>query len=128
MIERYSEHAANERTFLAWVRTAIAIMAFGFLVEKFDLFLEIASKSLAGRTLSVSGQLVGNVAGLMLIALGSTTMVLAIIRFRKSARDIDSIEERSDTGARLDVTLAGLLSLLGAALFVYLAYTVVSRF
>jgi hypothetical protein len=72
--------------------------------------------------------LVGNVAGLMLIALGSTTMVLAIIRFRKSARDIDSIEERSDTGARLDVTLAGLLSLLGAALFVYLAYTVVSRF
>ena len=31
MIERYSDHAANERTFLAWVRTAIAIMAFGFL-------------------------------------------------------------------------------------------------
>jgi putative membrane protein len=128
MIDRYSEHAANERTFLAWVRTAIAIMAFGFLVEKFDLFLEIASKSLAGRTLSVSGQLVGNVAGLVLIALGSPTMVLAIIRFRKSVRDIDSIEERSYTGARLDVTLAGLLSLLGAALFVYLAYTVVSRF
>ena len=38
MIPRYSDHAANERTFLAWVRTAIAIMAFGFLVEKFDLF------------------------------------------------------------------------------------------
>jgi putative membrane protein len=31
MIERYSDHAANERTFLAWVRTSIAIMAFGFL-------------------------------------------------------------------------------------------------
>ena len=45
MIERYSDHAANERTFLAWVRTAIAVMAFGFLVEKFDLFLEIATKS-----------------------------------------------------------------------------------
>jgi Domain of unknown function (DUF202) len=25
--------------FLAWVRTAIAVMAFGFLVEKFDLFM-----------------------------------------------------------------------------------------
>ena len=33
MIERYSDHAANERTFLAWVRTSIAIMAFGFLVR-----------------------------------------------------------------------------------------------
>jgi putative membrane protein len=43
MIERYSDHAANERTFLAWVRTAIAIMAFGFLVQKFDLFLRIAT-------------------------------------------------------------------------------------
>ena len=46
MIERYSDHAANERTFLAWIRTAIAIMAFGFLVQKFDLFLKIASASL----------------------------------------------------------------------------------
>src|ERR1700693_6041674 len=120
MIERYSDHAANERTFLAWVRTAIAIMAFGFLVEKFDLFLEIASKSLAGRTLSVGGQLVGNIAGLLLIALGSATMVLAIIRFRKTALDIDSIEKRLGTGA---LTLAGLLVMLGVALFVYLSYT-----
>jgi putative membrane protein len=39
MIKHYSDHAANERTFLAWVRTAIAVMAFGFLIERFDLFL-----------------------------------------------------------------------------------------
>jgi len=39
MIKRYSDHAANERTFLAWARTAIAVMGFGFLMEKFDLFL-----------------------------------------------------------------------------------------
>jgi hypothetical protein len=32
MITRYSDHAANERTFLAWVRTAIAMMAFGFVI------------------------------------------------------------------------------------------------
>ena len=44
MIERYSDHAANERTFLAWIRTAIAVMAFGFLVERFDLFLQIAGQ------------------------------------------------------------------------------------
>jgi putative membrane protein len=73
MIERYSDHAANERTFLAWVRTAIAVMAFGFLVEKFDLFLEIAGQTLARRTLSAGGQFVGNVAGLILIALGAGT-------------------------------------------------------
>jgi len=38
MIRNFREHAANERTFLAWVRTAIAVMAFGFLIERFDLF------------------------------------------------------------------------------------------
>jgi putative membrane protein len=37
MIKSYSDHAANERTFLAWVRTAVAIIAFGFVVEKFSL-------------------------------------------------------------------------------------------
>ena len=127
MIERYSDHAANERTFLAWVRTSIAIMAFGFLVEKFDLFLEFASKSLAARMPSVGGQLVGNVAGLLLIVLGGATMILAIIRFRQTALDIDSKDTRPGTGDRMDVILVALLVILGAALFVYLSYTLISR-
>ena len=127
MIERYTDHAANERTFLAWVRTSIAIMAFGFLVEKFDLFLEFASKSLAARMPSVGGQLVGNIAGLLLIVLGGATMILAIIRFRQSALDIDSKDTRPGTGDRMDVILTALLVILGAALFVYLSYTLISR-
>jgi hypothetical protein len=56
MIRNFSDHSANERTFLAWVRTAIALMAFGFLAEKFDLFLERAAPSLTGRTLSLPGR------------------------------------------------------------------------
>ena len=39
MIGGYSDHAANERTFLAWVRTGIAVIAFGFVIEKFNLFV-----------------------------------------------------------------------------------------
>ena len=39
MIRGYSDHAANERTFLAWVRTAIAVIAFGFVIEEFNLFV-----------------------------------------------------------------------------------------
>ncbi len=133
MIERYSDHAANERTFLAWVRTAIAIMAFGFLVEKFDLFVSIAAQEMAGRKLaahmpSVAGQTLGNIAGLVLIVLGCATLVLAIVRFRKTALDIDSGERRQGPGERLDITLGGLLVLLGAAMAVYLVYTTISKF
>jgi putative membrane protein len=127
MIERYSDHAANERTFLAWVRTAIAVMAFGFLVERFDLFVEIAGKSLASRKLTAGGLTLANIAGLMLIVLGCATLLLAIVRFRKTALDIDAPEERPNSGARMDVTLAGLLALLGAAMFVYLCYTMISQ-
>ena len=88
MIEHYTDHAANERTFLAWVRTAIAVMAFGFLVERFDLFLQIAGQTLARRALSPTGQLAGNVVGLILIGLGAATIILALLRFRRTARQI----------------------------------------
>ena len=128
MIERYSDHAANERTFLAWVRTAIAVMAFGFLVEKFDLFLKIAARSSGARGLLIGGQLLANIAGLALIALGGATMVLVIVRFRRTSLAIDSDERRPGTGEQMDVALAALLVVLGAALFVYLSYTVISRF
>ena len=127
MIERYSDHAANERTFLAWIRTAIAVMAFGFLVERFDLFLQIAGQSLAHKALSRTGQLVGNISGLILIALGAATIVLATWRFRRTAAAIDNPETTPGPGARIDLLLAGLLTVLGTALFVYLAYTVISR-
>ncbi len=36
MICDYTDHAANERTFLAWVRTGIIVIAFGFIIEKFN--------------------------------------------------------------------------------------------
>jgi putative membrane protein len=127
MIERYSDHAANERTLLAWVRTAIAIMAFGFLVQKFDLFLKIAAGSLAPRLLPPGGRSVGTVAGLLLIVLGGATMLLAAIRFRRTMRDIDAAERRPGPGTRLDIALVALLLLLGAILFVYLTYAVIGR-
>ena len=127
MIERYSDHAANERTFLAWVRTAIAIMAFGFLVAKFDLFLHIEGAMAAAHPMPGGGGFVGDVAGLALFVLGAVMMVLAIIRFRLTARAIDAAEVPAGPGERLDVALVALMVLLGVMLFVYLAYTVMSR-
>src|SRR4029077_15747584 len=56
MIRRYSDHAANERTFLAWVRTGLAVLAFGFVIEKFNLFIvtmATASSLDAGRLLEL---------------------------------------------------------------------------
>jgi putative membrane protein len=126
MIKNFGDHAANERTFLAWVRTAIAVMAFGFLVEKFDLFLDIAAPSLSGRTLSPPGQRIGNIVGLSLIVAGTAMVAIAAARFLTIAKSIDSAETQPGTGSRMDIALAILLILLGCALFFYLSHALVA--
>lgn len=126
MIKNFSDHSANERTFLAWVRTSIAVMAFGFIVEKFDLFLEVAAPQLAGRTLSIPGQRVGNIAGLALIVVGTAMVAIAAIRFLVTQKKIDSADLQPGAGSRIDVALAILLVLLGSALFIYLSHALVT--
>jgi putative membrane protein len=122
MIRNFGDHAANERTFLAWVRTAIAVMAFGFVVDKFDLFLQVAAPSLVGRRLSAPGQVFGNVAGLTLIVLGIAMIVIAAARFLLTAKSIDSENLVPGTGSKFDLALGALLALLGFALFIYLSH------
>ena len=54
-------------------------------------------------------------------------MILAIIRFRRTAGSIYSTDVRPDIGGRADAILAGLLFMLGATLLFYLAYAVITR-
>ncbi len=124
MIKRYSDHAANERTFLAWVRTAIAVMAFGFVIEKFDLFLQAAAPQMALKQIAPHGQKFANAAGLAFIAIGVSMIVVAGIRFVWTTKAIETDETVPSPGERFDLALAGLIGLLGASLFLYMANAV----
>src|ERR1700730_11605121 len=86
MIKRYGDHAANERTFLAWVRTAIAVMAFGFIIERFDLFLLFATQQTSPKSPTLHGQRFVNAAGLAFILLGVVMIVIAAVRFFRTPR------------------------------------------
>ena len=68
-IQHYTDHAANERTFLAWVRTSVAIIGLGFLVERFDLFIASTApaSSAAKAAIAVPREQFGHIAGLVLI-------------------------------------------------------------
>ncbi len=126
-IRNFSDHAANERTFLAWVRTSIAVTAFGFLVERFDLFLAILAPAALQQNISVHRSEFGQVAGLVLIVAGVVMVVLAAIRFVRTAKQIDDERVWPGTGSRVDIALAALLALLGIALFLYLIHTIGAR-
>ncbi|WP_441228400.1 YidH family protein [Tardiphaga sp. 20_F10_N6_6] len=121
MIKNFREHAANERTFLAWVRTAIAVMAFGFLLARYEfLFIQENPTPLA-QIGSHDGYIIGDLAGIASIAMGTIIFVLAIIRFVRTSRDIDVDTDRSTVSVRTDIVLACLLTLIGLMSIYYVS-------
>jgi putative membrane protein len=125
MIRDYRDHAANERTFLAWVRTGIAVIAFGFLIEKFNLFvLTIAIGSLdAERRLQLerlSGPL-GRYDGLALIVLGIALVVFGTARFIRTGRLLDDHQTHLVGTVRAELLFSMALALIVAGFSTYLA-------
>ena len=111
---------AAERTLLAWIRTGLAMMGFGFVVARFGLFLvEIA----AARGVAVPSSQ-GNAslwAGTALVLLGVSVNVIAAVdhaRFRRSFRQ--GAEEAPDRRFPVSIALAAIVALIGAAMAAYL--------
>ena len=76
--KKTNDHLANERTFLAWIRTAIGIMGFGFVVVKFSLFVKQVSIML-GRETAIQQKGYSAIIGVILVAVGALTSLLAFI-------------------------------------------------
>jgi putative membrane protein len=125
MIRRYSAHAANERTFLAWVRTGIAVIAFGFVIEKFNLFLlTIAGSAVADaarRAQFEPSRPLGHYEGLAFMFGGVAIVVLATTRFVRIARLLDDSETHSANDVRTELILSAALVLLVTSYGIYLA-------
>jgi putative membrane protein len=88
MIRSYNDHAANERTFLAWLRTGLSAVTLGIVVKKGSLLAAIAGASSPDLGGSFPDHL-ANYAGPALVGLGVGAMAAATIRFVRTARRID---------------------------------------
>ena len=84
-----SDHLANERTFLAWIRTSIGIMAFGFVVVKFSLFVKQISMILGKETVIHQTGYSG-ILGIILVTVGTMTAVLSYVRYKQSKSQLNT--------------------------------------
>lgn len=107
---------AAERTLLAWNRTSLTLMAFGFVIERFGLFLHLVSPG--------NGDLlqrgVSYWVGITFIGLGALASVMAIIQYRKVLQTLKPIEIPSGYALNLGVIVNLVIAVLGIVLIIYL--------
>jgi putative membrane protein len=93
MIKNFNDHAANERTYLSWIRTALGIAGFGIAIPKLDL----------------APGVFGLFSGFALVAVASLMLVLSTVRFVTATREIEASEVHIANNVRREVILSGLL-------------------
>jgi putative membrane protein len=108
---------ATERTLLAWNRTAIALMGFGFLVERFGLFLHVI-KAQASEPLHRGASLV---IGIAFILLGVAMLVLSVRQYRKVVATLGAGEIPEGYWVQAPALTNMAMALLGLLLVAYLA-------
>jgi putative membrane protein len=110
-------YMAAERTFLAWIRTGIALMGFGFVIARFGVFLrelDVAARAShpnTGMSLYV---------GLLLLAVGMIVCAASAIRHGRYLRAIDAGRFREAYSSTFAFSVVVLLVLVGAVMAVVL--------
>lgn len=112
-----NDHLANERTFLAWIRTSIALMGFGFVVVKFSLFIRQLALVLPAKiVLPPKGY--SSEIGILLVAIGAGTALLAFFRYRSTEKQL--MDHNYKPSFLLSVFLTIAILVISALLIYYL--------
>ncbi|MGL5835838.1 MAG: YidH family protein [Waterburya sp.] len=82
-IDRQREHQANERTFLAWLRTSIALISFGFAIARFGLFLQQLDLAFTQQKSQEHSIFNSQSLGIALVIFGILTITLAAWRYNR---------------------------------------------
>ncbi|MFO1322879.1 MAG: DUF202 domain-containing protein [Burkholderiales bacterium] len=114
---------AAERTLLAWVRTGLTIMAFGFVVARFGLFLRLlAVQQGQGAAAAELHNHLSTVIGIALVLIGVGCMVLGAFQHRSYVKTLPPQDVPRTHDAVYPITLSLVLAALGVALAVYLYF------
>ena len=112
-------YMAAERTFLAWIRTGIAFMGFGFVVARFGLFLRELAQS-NSMTVVQHGNGFSLPIGIVLIVAGIMVNLIAAILHHRYVKALDRGQFRQAYGLIFTFLIAGFLAIIGLAVSIYL--------
>jgi putative membrane protein len=112
-----SDYLAAERTVLAWLRTGLALMGFGFVVARFGLFLE--QVQIVDHTPAVHSSGLSLLLGTALILAGIAVNALSAWRHMRVVRLLDENKMPSAGSTAQVVAVAAFLALVGIAMAVY---------
>jgi putative membrane protein len=88
-IDRQREHQANERTFLAWLRTSIALIGFGFAIARFGIFIQQLEISLMHQESPNQFWINSENLGGILVIFGIIVIVLALLNYNRAFWQIE---------------------------------------
>ena len=91
---RLREHLANERTFLAWLRTSISLIGFGLAITRFSLFLSQIQTKTTRQTVNNYSIFNSENLGLCLVIIGIIVIALAAWRYNRVFRQIERANYR----------------------------------
>ncbi|MBC7538156.1 MAG: DUF202 domain-containing protein [Bacteriovorax sp.] len=116
-----SEYLANERTFLAWIRTSIAVISLGFVVAKFSLWLRELASHLNPQAQSYRLGGASMPIGVAMMGLGGILSILAAWRYHLVNQAIQKGTACADRGLVIFVTV--MVVMLCSAMIAYMLFT-----
>lgn len=125
MIAKYTDHAANERTFLAWIRTGLAVVAFGFFLVKLNVLVDAVGDGTLPRLAEDAGTFVANAAryvGLAMVVIGVAVIARSSTGFERTRRAIDSDEVIRIPHSRVESLLSAALTIAVVIFCIYLVW------
>ena len=111
---------AAERTLLAWNRTGLTLMAFGFVIERFGLFMHLLQLKQGGRLLERG---ISFWVGIAFLLLGAFVSAFAAVQFRKVLKTLKPVEIPENYSPNVGVLTNLVVALLGIAVTIYLFAT-----
>jgi putative membrane protein len=111
-------YLAAERTFLAWIRTSLALMGFGFLIARFALLIRFTEPGGMNDRSSRSG--VSPWLGFAMVCFGVVVCLASLVRHRGYIRALETGQANPALNPRDPMILAGILAMVGLAMAVHI--------